>query len=413
MKRLTTDNVRARPPNVGGGRSMSPKKKATVDADARYFRSDQVAERDPLEQFDKEHEQAYGELPRVNILLTGQTGVGKSTLINSVLRSPVARTGVGKPVTEHIRSWSVEGVPLTLYDTPGIELGKQAKSVAKEFNELIRSQLEGDQDDHIHLIWHCVAAESKRIQDYEVELIRTLSERVPTIIVLTQCLGPDDLATNEFAKALTGVIGDNKLDVAEGSPLLTLALPRRVGQQTIEPFGLDQLVRLSYRLLPEGVRRAFINAQGVVLELKATEAREVVLWASAVAAGIGAVPIPIPDAGPLLALQAAMLARITAVMGVDLDKDTRGFLLKNVLGTGAMAAIGRQASSFLLKFVPVAGPVINAGVAAALTGALGEAFTRLVSEILRRQAEGRPMPQAEMLDVLLEEFKRQYTHKKS
>jgi uncharacterized protein (DUF697 family)/GTP-binding protein EngB required for normal cell division len=391
---------------------MSPKKREAVDADAEYFRSDPVAERDPVEQFEKEHDQAYSEMPRVNILLTGQTGVGKSTLINSVLRAPVARTGVGKPVTEHIRSWSVDGIPITLYDTPGIELGEQSKAVAKEFKELIRAQLKGDQDDHIHLIWHCVAAESKRIQDYEVELVRTLSEQVPTVIVLTQCLGPDDPATNEFAAVLTVVVDENKLAVAQGSPLLTLALPRRVGQQTIEPFGLDELVQLSYRLLPEGVRRAFINAQGVVLELKTTEAREVVLWASAVAAGIGAVPIPIPDAGPLLALQAAMLARITAVMGIDLDKDTRGFLLKNVLGTGAMAAIGRQASSFLLKFVPLAGPAINAGVAAALTGALGEAFTRLASEIIRRNAEGRPMPQTEMLDMLVEEFKRQYTRKK-
>ena len=44
----------------------------------------------------------------------------------------------------------------------------------------------------------------------------------------------------------------------------------------------------------------------------------------------------------------------------------------------------------LLKFVPVAGSAISAGVAAGLTFALGEAYIRLCEEILRCQAAGEP-----------------------
>jgi hypothetical protein len=43
--------------------------------DTERFRSDQTAGGDPVEQFNKEHDQAYREMPPVNILLTGQTGV--------------------------------------------------------------------------------------------------------------------------------------------------------------------------------------------------------------------------------------------------------------------------------------------------------------------------------------------------
>ena len=41
---------------------------------------------------------------RVNILVAGKTGVGKSTLINAVFRGELARTGAGKPVTSTTRN---------------------------------------------------------------------------------------------------------------------------------------------------------------------------------------------------------------------------------------------------------------------------------------------------------------------
>jgi hypothetical protein len=57
----------------------------------------------------------------------------------------------------------------------------------------------------------------------------------------------------------------------------------------------------------------------------------------------------------------------------------------------------------LLKVIPGVS-VVNAGVASAITAALGEAHIQLCSEILRRQASGRPMPDAEMLAFLLDAY---------
>ena len=95
-------------------------------------------------------------------------------------------------------------------------------------------------------------------------------------------------------------------------------------------------------------------------------------------------------------------------MGVQFDEATRNFLIKGVLGTGALVQIGRQAASMLLKAIPGLGSAINATIAAALTAALGEAYIVLCIEYTRRQAAGHPMPDAEMLELLLSEFKRHY-----
>lgn len=62
-------------------------------------------------------------LNTLNIVVAGKTGVGKSTLINSVFRDKLAITGMGKPVTDHMRRISKNGMPLTIYDTRGFELG--------------------------------------------------------------------------------------------------------------------------------------------------------------------------------------------------------------------------------------------------------------------------------------------------
>lgn len=71
-------------------------------------------------------------LKTLNIIVAGKTGVGKSTLINSVFREKLAETGMGKPVTDHMRKISKKGVPLSIYDTRGFELGKEVQAEVKK-----------------------------------------------------------------------------------------------------------------------------------------------------------------------------------------------------------------------------------------------------------------------------------------
>ncbi|NET42878.1 GTPase [Okeania sp. SIO2B3] len=55
---------------------------------------------------------------KCNILITGMTGVGKSTLINAVFKDKLAETGVGEPVTKDIKSYEIPANNFRIYDTP-------------------------------------------------------------------------------------------------------------------------------------------------------------------------------------------------------------------------------------------------------------------------------------------------------
>jgi hypothetical protein len=97
-------------------------------------------------------------------------------------------------------------------------------------------------------------------------------------------------------------------------------------------------------ILPEAVQRAFANAQGLVISLKAREARKVVAASVTAAAGVGAAPISAPDAAVLLPLQLGMLARISVVFGIGLSRDSMGKLINGLVGGGGpnsrRAAVG-------------------------------------------------------------------------
>ena len=56
-----------------------------------------------LPDLSKAFEKAQRDLGKVNVLIAGCTGVGKSTLINSVFQGRLAATGQGEPVTQTTR----------------------------------------------------------------------------------------------------------------------------------------------------------------------------------------------------------------------------------------------------------------------------------------------------------------------
>ena len=391
---VVSRGVRAVSASSGSSASRPPK-----DGRAGAQRPDVNAiAADPTAYFNEQRRREAEELGHANILITGQTGVGKSTLVNAVFRAELAKEGVGRPVTQRVQRHDAPGVPVTIFDTPGIELGDAKDAVIADFKTTIASSRRGAAENFIHLTWYCVDAGQTRIQSYDVDVIKALADEVPVILVLTQCV--DD----ERVSALEAAIAAEDLPI-QGVPVRTLAKARRIGEQTIEPTGLEELVARTEQILPKAVKGAFVNAQGVVIGLKVKYARAVVAASAAAAGAVGAAPIPVSDAVVLMPVQIGMLGGITAVFGIEMSTQTATRLVVGLVGEGGVTQVGRQMAAGLLKVIPGVS-FVNAGVASALTAALGEAHIQLCSEMLRRQGAGRPMPDTEMLAFLLDAYAR-------
>ena len=97
---------------------------------------------------------------KVNILVTGATGVGKSSTINALFNTEVAKVGVGvDPETTLIEKYELDN--LTIWDTPG--LGDNVKTDKAIKRQMIRKMNETDDNGEalIDLVLVLVDASSK------------------------------------------------------------------------------------------------------------------------------------------------------------------------------------------------------------------------------------------------------------
>lgn len=253
-------------------------------------------------------EKAIKDRGEVNILVAGKTGVGKSTLINAVFQGNYAETGQGKPVTQNTRKITKEDIPLSIYDTRGLEL-KEFKNNLKEIEDLVK-ELKSDKDPkkHIHAAWICIDENSRRVEDAEIELCEMLSNHMPVIGVITKCI-----SDNDFRAEVQNILVQSK------NVVRTNSISRILDDgHVIQPTGLENLVDLTMEVIPEGQQKAFAAAQKISVKQKLNKAHGIVAASAASAAATGAVPIPFSDAVALVPIQVGMLASITAVFGMEI-----------------------------------------------------------------------------------------------
>lgn len=340
-------------------------------------------------------QEEINKMPPVNVMLVGKTGVGKSTLVNSIFRENLSQTGIGKPVTQHLVKIAKDGVPISLYDTRGLELEKSIQhQVKKEVLDTIKKNK--GKEDQIHVVYYCLNAASNRIEASEIDFIKELGKEVPVIVVLTQSIGTP---AEEFRKYIyhlnLGIVGVVNI-MAQPYPIYESV--------TIPSSGLVELIDLTFTVVPKEVSEALTNVQQVDIARKAKQARK---WAThyiATTFGIGFSPIPFSDATLLVPMQVTMMAHITAIFGMAVDKNTMTTIVSVVGGTSGATFLGRYITSNLLKLIPgvgsIAGGIISGTTASIITTALGMSYVEVLTILAKSQQEGGTVSMDQLKELM-------------
>ena len=230
-------------------------------------------------------------IKKFNILLLGNTNVGKSTLINEFLKLPSkerAKESTGGPTkTKDFKSYdgSYNDIIYSLFDTNGItnkgndSIDNKIKNTEKEIKERIKSK---DPNQLIHCIWYCF--QGTNIQPSDGEFIKKLINiynkyNIPIIFVHTQTYSnSQSIICKKGIKKYLSEIFKNEIDVKYHLKNYVDVLAREDNKiidddedgeedndnikdcinNNIKPFGLDKLeVKSRKEIKAKGLKSSY------------------------------------------------------------------------------------------------------------------------------------------------------------
>jgi len=312
-----------------------------------------------------------------NVLVIGNSGVGKSTLINAVIGSEEAATGRGSEgTTKDLKIYPAPEIGLRLVDTAGFEPSfLKKRKIIHDVQKWSRKSI-SEEDHTINVIWFCVdGTSSKLFGDTINSLLKAtnLWKSIPVIVVITKSYSVPEREENirmvrtVFEKKKKA--GENLRDI-----IPVVASTYVLNEDAFAaPSGIPELIEKTISLLPEGKKAAVNDVNAYKLQRRRIMAQSVVGAATTAGVVVGAVPIPFPDAFILSPTEIAEVNAISSIYGIKKDDKSREFI-NTIIQVGTVSAVARTAIS-ALKAIPgvnIAASAANAVIAGGIIAAIGE-----------------------------------------
>ena len=194
------------------------------------------------------------ELNKLNYIIIGTSGVGKSTLINELFGEKLAEEGVGTRITLKNTKYESKLVPfMSLLDTMGTEIGSGHRliDVLDETLDYITKQLNSnDPNDHIHCILYCTS--SNRVFKDELDVVLKLrakydGKKLPIVIVYTRATNEEEVeASKDAINNFLQEHGESLSDDIFGITFIKVNAREKITKKletTMDPcFGLSNLM---------------------------------------------------------------------------------------------------------------------------------------------------------------------------
>ncbi len=313
-----------------------------------------------------------------NVLVLGNSGVGKSTLINAVIGDDIAKTSFGtRGTTEELAIYGSPSVPFRVIDSIGFEPSPikslRAIHAVRKWSRL--SAQESNENSRINVIWFCVDGTAAKLFP---ETIRNFSnsiamwKSVPIIAVITKSYSQADRTRNieMVRQAFRGQRVERNLRAIVPVVAQTFVINETA---FAPPEGIADLIDATMRAMPEGMQGGAYDLMQFKLTRKRVLAQGLIGASVAAGATVGAVPIPIADSLVLSPLELAELNGLARLYGIDKREDAKQFL-DSIVQVGTASVVAHSAIS-AIKAIPginIAASVLNAIVAASIIAALGE-----------------------------------------
>lgn len=330
-----------------------------------------------------------------NVLVLGNSGVGKSTLINAVIGDDIAKTSFGtRGTTEELAIYGSPSVPFRVIDSIGFEPSPikslRAIHAVRKWSRL--SAQEGNENSRINVIWFCVDGTAAKLFP---ETIRNFSnsiamwKSVPIIAVITKSYSQADRTRNieMVRQAFRGQRVERNLRAIVPVVAQTFVINETA---FAPPEGITDLIDATMRAMPEGMQGGAYDLMQFKLTRKRVLAQGLIGASVAAGATVGAVPIPIADSLVLSPLELAELNGLARLYGIDKREDSKQFL-DSIVQVGTASVVAHSAIS-AIKAIPginIAASVLNAIVAASIIAALGEGAVLAFEQVYTGQRSVR------------------------